>query len=186
LTVCENRRIHQHRVFTGLATRGKTSMGWFYGFKLHLVINDRGELLNVRVTRGHVDDRQPVPKLVASVWGKLFGDKGYLSRPLQSQLLAQGLLLITKLRKNMKNQPMLWYDKVLLRKRAVIETVIDQLKNISHIEHSRHRSPTNFMIHLIAGLIAYSFQPKKPSLGRDKPFALSALIHNLYLEGDVV
>lgn len=178
LAVCDTRRIHQHRVFTALATRGKTSMGWFYGFKLHLVINDRGELLNVRVTQGSIDDRQPVLRLVSRLWGKLFGDKGYLSNPLQTQLREQGLMLITKLRKNMKNQLMLWYDKVLLRRRAVIETVIDQLKNISHIEHTRHRSPTSFMIHLVAGLIAYSFQPKKPSLGHDKALALPALIHN--------
>ena len=166
LVVCHNARIHSHRVFEGQAARGKTSVGWFYGFKLHLVVNDQGELLAFCLTPGNVDDRQPVPKLAKNLLGKLFGDKGYLSQPLAQQLLVtQGLLLITKLRKKMHNRLLDWSDKLLLRKRAIIETIIDQLKNISQIEHSRHRSPINFLVNLISGLIAYCHQPKKPSLG---------------------
>jgi hypothetical protein len=172
LAVCDNRRIPSHKVFAGIAQRGKTSLGWFYGFKLHFIINDRGEILALRVTPGNVDDRQPVPALVKNLFGKLFGDKGYLSQPLREQLREQGIELITKLKSNMKNQLMLLSDKLLLRKRAIIETVIDQLKNISQIEHTRHRSPINFMVHLIAGVIAYCFQPKKPSLGLDHIFVL--------------
>src|SRR5438034_1713032 len=100
----------------------------------------------------------------------LFGDKGYLSQPLAQQLLvSQGLHLITKLRKKMHNRLLDWSDKLLLRKRAIIETITDQLKNISQIEHSRHRSPINFLVNLIAGLIAYCHQPKKPSLGVQLP-----------------
>jgi hypothetical protein len=178
LAVCDNRRIAAHRVFEGWAARGKTSTGWFFGFKLHLLINDRGELLAVQVTRGNVDDRKPVPALVKRLFGKLFGDKGYLSQTLREQLRQQGVELITKLKSNMKNQLMLLSDKLLLRKRALVESVIDQLKNISQIEHTRHRSPINFMVHLIAGLIAYCFQPKKPSLGLDKQLILAPLIHN--------
>ena len=173
LAVCHNRRIHSHKVFAGLAARGKTSMGWFFGVKLHLVINDRGELLAVRVTPGNVDDRKPVPALVKRLWGKLFGDKGYISKALRDQLRAQGIELITRLKANMKNQLMLLGDKLLLRKRAIIELVIDQLKNISQIEHTRHRSPVNFMVHLVAGLLAYCFQPKRPSLGLDKALILA-------------
>jgi len=166
LVVCHNARIPQHRVFAGHAARGKTTTGWFYGFKLHLVVNDRGELLACGLTAGNVDDRQPVPRLVRRLFGKLFGDKGYLSQALAQQLFVeQGLRLITKLRKNMRNQLLEWSDKYFLRKRAIIETVNDQLKNISQIEHSRHRSPTNFLVNLLAGLIAYCHQPKKPSLG---------------------
>jgi hypothetical protein len=168
LAVCNNRRIASHKVFQGWAARGKTSMGWFFGFKLHFVDNDRGELLAVRVTPGNVDDRKPVPAMTQRLFGKLFGDKGYLSTPLRDQLRTQGVELITGLRSNMKNQLMLLSDKLLLRKRAIVETIIDQLKNISQIEHTRHRSPLNFMVHLVAGLIAYCFQPKKPSLGFDK------------------
>jgi hypothetical protein len=178
LAVCDNRRIASHKVFDEWAARGKTSTGWFFGFKLHLLINDRGELLAVQVTRGNVDDRKPVPALVKRLFGKLFGDKGYLAQTLREQLRQQGVELITKLKSNMKNQLMLLGDKLLLRKRAIVETVIDQLKNISQIEHTRHRSPINFMVHLIAGLIAYCFQPKKPSLGLDQQLILAPLIHN--------
>jgi len=164
LAVCDNHRIRQHRVFQGWAARGKTSMGWFYGFKLHVVVNDRGELLAVYLTPGNIDDRQPVPHLTQHLFGKLFGDKGYLSQPLFSLLFEHGLHLITALRKNMKNRLILLQDKLWLRKRAIIETIHDQLKNISQIEHSRHRSPHNFLVNLLAGLIAYCHQPKKPSI----------------------
>jgi hypothetical protein len=166
LAVCRNPRIHQHRVFAGRAARGKTSVGWFYGFKLHLVVNDEGELLAFCLTPGNIDDRRPVPKLTTRLFGKLFGDKGYLSQPLAEQLLVtRGVALITKLRKKMHNRLLDLSDKLLLRKRAIIETINDQLKNICQIEHSRHRSPINFLVNLIAGLIAYCHQPKKPSLG---------------------
>ena len=122
----------RNRVFDGRAARGKTSVGWFYGFKLHLVVNDQGEILAFCLTPGNVDDRHPVPKLAKGLVGKLVGDKGYLSQPLAQQLLVtQGLHLITKLRKKMHNRLLDWSDKLLFRKRANIETITDQLKNIS-------------------------------------------------------
>ena len=167
IAVCDNRRIPQHRVFARLATRGRGSMGWCFGFKLHLVVNDRGELLGCCVTPAHRPDVKLVPKLARRLWGKLFGDKGYLSQPLFEQLLEHGIQLITRLKSNMKNRLMSLSDKLLLRKRAIIESITDQLKNISQIEHSRHRSPLNFAVNLVCGLIAYSHQPKKPSLGLD-------------------
>jgi hypothetical protein len=139
-------------------------MGWFYGFKLHLIVNDCGELVNFCLTPGKVDDRKPVPHRALARWGKLFGDRGYLAQPLFEQLFAQGLHLITPIRKNMPNRLMPLLDKLLARKRSIIETINDQLKNISQIAHTRHRSVTNFMVNLLAGLIAYTFQPKKPSL----------------------
>ena len=164
LPVCHNRRIERHRVFAGLAARGKTSLGWFFGFKLHLVINEQGELLAFYLSPGNVDDRQPVPKLVEHLSGKLFGDKGYISQALFDKLFEQGLQLITSLRKNMQPRFLPLADKLLLRKRSLIETVNDQLKNISQIAHSRHRSVANFLVNVIAGLVAYTHQPKKPSL----------------------
>ena len=176
LDVCLNQRIASHKVFAGLAERGKTSTGWFFGFKLHLVINDRGELLNVKLTPANVDDRKPVPDLVRKLFGKIFGDKGYISKPLY-ELLRQtiGVRLITKLKANSKNRlPMELIDRVLIRKRAIVESVIDQLKNISQIEHSRHRSVGNFLVNLMCGLIAYAHQPKKPSLGLDGLVCLPA------------
>lgn len=164
LVVCHNRRIHSHKVFKKLAKRGKTSVGWFYGFKLHLVVNERGQLLAFRLTPGNTDDRIPVPRLTKGLVGKLFGDKGYISQKLFETLFEQGLQLITSIRKNMKNRLLPLVDKLLLRKRAIIETIFDQLKNISQIEHTRHRSVANFMANLVAGLIAYTHQPTKPSI----------------------
>jgi len=158
LAVCHNLRIPSHKVFWDSAKRGQSSMGWFYGFKLHLVINDRGELLGCYLTPGNVDDRRPVPHMVRDLWGKLFGDKGYISQPLATLLEAQDLRLVTKLRKNMKNKFLGLTDKLLLRKRALIETVNDQLKNISQIEHTRHRSLWNFLGNVASGLIAYSWR----------------------------
>jgi hypothetical protein len=165
LWVCDNHRIHNHKVFVGLAQRGKGSMGWFYGFKLHLIVNDCGEILACQITPGNVDDREPVPTLCRRLFGKLIADRGYISQPLFAQLLETfGVQLITKLRKNMKNRLLPLMDKILLRKRAIIESVVDQLKNISQIEHTRHRSPINCFVNIIAGLIAYCHRPKKPSL----------------------
>ncbi len=164
LKVCHNRRIYRNHVFARFARRGQSSTGWFYGFKLHLIVNECGELLAFTLTPGNVDDRKPVPVLAQHLFGRLFGDKGYLSLPLFRQLYDQGLQLITALRANMKNQLMRLSDKLLLRRRYIIETINDQLKNQSQIEHSRHRSPINFVINVLAGLIAYTHQPKKPAL----------------------
>ena len=131
-------------------------MGWFYGFKLHLVVNELGELLACTLTPGNVDDRVPVPHLAKTLFGKLFGDKGYLSQKLFEQLLQQDVQLITSVRRNMKNKLMTLFDKCLLRKRFIIETINDQLKNLSQIEHTRHRSFDNFVVNLLAGLVAYT------------------------------
>jgi hypothetical protein len=154
IAVCHNVRITRNKVFAGLAARGKTSVGWFYGFKLHLVVNEKGELLNFCVTAGNVSDKKPVAKMVKNLSGKLFGDRGYISQALFSQLFGQGLQLITTIRKNMKNKFMPLIDKILLRKRFIIETINDQLKNISQIEHSRHRSVKNFMVNLFIGWLS--------------------------------
>ena len=173
LKVCHNRRIRQHKVFKASAARGKTSVDWFYGFKLHLVVNDRGELLNMTLTPGNTDDRKPVKALLQGMFGKIFADKGYVSKKLALELLETcGVQFVAKPRRNMKNKLMCLGDKLLSRKRSIIETIIDQLKNISQIEHSRHRSPTNFSVNLLCGLIAYCHQPKKPALNLH--FALSA------------
>ena len=167
LEVYDNHRISQHKVFDGIAQRGKSSTGWFYGFKLHLTVNECGELLNFCLTPGNVDDRNPkvIQQLTKNVYGKLFADKGYLSQKLMEELFEKDIQLITKQRKNNKNNKLLqFYDRLLLRKRAVIESVNDFLKNICQIEHSRHRSGCNFITNLVSGLVAYIFLPKKPSI----------------------
>lgn len=164
--VCKNKRIYNHKVFKGIATRGKSTMGWFYGFKLHIIINDKGEILNFTITQANVDDRQPLKdeRFLDKIYGKLFADKGYIGKDLMQLLFADGIHLITSIRNNMKNSLMTLSDKILLRKRSVIETVNDELKNICQIEHSRHRSFGNFLVNMISGLIAYSFLPKKTSI----------------------
>ncbi len=165
LVVGHNRRIKSHRVFAGLAERSKDSVDWFYGFKLHhLVVNDEGDILACRLTSANVDDRRPVPEKAQGLFGKLIGDKGYLSKGLVATLLQHGVELLTPIRKNMQPRLVRLNDKLLLRKRVLIETINDQLKNISQIEHSRHRSPANFLVNVLAGLIAYCHQPKKPAL----------------------
>lgn len=164
LTVCHARRINSHRVFRKIARRGKTSTGWFYGFKLHLVINDIGEILAYMLTAGNVDDRSPVPKMSVGIFGKLFGDKGYISQELFFKLYEKGLQIVTRLKKNMKNNLMDLVDKVLLRSRGVIESVNNKLKADCQIEHHRHRSPWNFFVNLISGIVSYAYNAYKPSI----------------------
>lgn len=179
LTVCHGRRIHSHRVFKKIAKRGKTSTGWFYGFKLHLIVNDIGEILAYMLTPGNVDDRIPVPHLSKDIFGKLFGDKGYISQELFIKLYEKGLEIITRLKRNMKNKLMSIVDKILLRSRGVIESVNNKLKACCQIEHHRHRSPCNFLVNLISGIIAYAYDPHKPSIQltrKEKCILLSKII----------
>ena len=166
IRVCKNKRIPRHKVFDGIAQRGKSTMGYFYGFKLHFIINDKGEILNFVITPGNTDDRTPLKdkRFIEKIKGKLYADKGYVSQKLTEILFVDGLHLITHIRNNMKNVLLEMKDKILLRKRSIIETSNDELKNICSIEHSRHRSFENFITNLIAGLIAYCFFPKKPSI----------------------
>ena len=179
LVVCHNRRIHSHKVFQGIAQRGHSSVGYFFGFKLHLAINHKGELVSFCVTRGNVDDRQVVDKLTQGLRGLLAADKGYIDQKLTQRLSEKGLKLITKVRKNMKKKLLSAFEKFFLYQRSIVETVIDQLKAICHIEHSRHRSPINFLVNLVGGLAAYSMRPRKPEIKINKINADKLqLIHN--------
>lgn len=166
LRVCRNQRIHIHKVFKGIAQRGKCSMGWFFGFKLHLICNEKGEVLNFIITPGDVDDRKPLEykAFVEFIYGKLVGDKGYIGKNLFQRLFVDGIQLITKLKSNMKGALMSVSDKLLLRKRAIIETVNDELKNIAQVEHSRHRSFENFIVNMLGAIAAYCVFPKKPCI----------------------
>ncbi|EFL91189.1 putative transposase [Candidatus Regiella insecticola LSR1] len=164
LAVCDNLRIKRHRVFQGLAERGKSSTGWFFGFKLHAIINHRGELLSIFLTSGNGDDRKPVPHLAKALFGQLYADKGYISKTLLQQLKEKGIAFITRVRRNMKPLEHTEFDNAILRKRSLVETVFDQLKNMCQIEHTRHRSPQNFIINLLGGIVAYCLTPSKPKL----------------------
>ena len=170
LKVCRNQRIHMHKVFRDIAARGKSSMGWFFGFKLHLICNEKGELLNFMITPGDTDDRKPLENksFVNFMFGKLVGDKGYISKKLFERLFVDGIQLITKLKSNMKGALVTVADKLLIRKRAIIETINDELKNIAQIEHSRHRSFDNFIVNILSGIAAYQFFPKKPCINVER------------------
>ena len=180
IKVCDNHRIRTNHVFSEYAKMGKSSMGWFYGFKLHLIINEQGEILSFCLTSGNVDDRNEavMDSLTKEIFGKLFADRGYISQKLFENLLKKDITLITRAKKNMKNKLMDYYDRLMLRKRTVIESVNDFLKNICNIEHSRHRSITNFLVNLVSALAAYSFLPKKPSIcsSSDMPKGILCLV----------
>lgn len=174
LSVCRNQRIPRHKTFEGVAERGKSSMGWFFGFKLHIVINHKGELMGVCFTTGEVDDRKMLEKLFKGLKGIAAGDKGYIGKKYAQKMAENGLKFITKLRKNMKPQPKSAFEKFFLSKRAVIEAVIGQLKEICQIEHTRHRKFDNFLINALSALIAYTLKPRKPAINLDgeKKYAL--------------
>ena len=124
------------------------------------------QLLNFMITPGDVDDIKPLEykAFVEFVYGKLVGDKGYIGKCLFERFFVDGIQLITKLKSNMKGALMSVSDKLLLRKRAIIETVNDELKNIAQVEHSRHKSFGNFVVNLLGGIAAYCYFPKKPSI----------------------
>lgn len=170
IRACKNKRITRNKVFKNIASIGKSTMGWFYGFKLHIIVNDKGEILDFVISQANLDDRAPLKNgnFLKKIFGSLYGDKGYISSSLSSLLFDEGLHFVTGIRNNMKNCLMNMRDKILLRKRSVIETINDQLKNICQAEHSRHRSFGNFITNLVASLIAYSFQEKKPSIKFDQ------------------
>ena len=165
IAVCHNKRIYRHKVFDGLVQRGKSSMGWFYGFKLHAIINHKGELVSVKVTAGNTDDRAPVKEMAKPLFGKLFGDRSYISKTLNEWLIQNSnTALITKLRRNMKPQVLEAMDEPLLNHRSLVETVFGEFKNLCQTEHSRHRSVTGFITNLLSGLIAYCWFPYKPAI----------------------
>ena len=139
IPVCHNLRRYANKVFKGIATDGKGTMGWCHGFKLHLACNDRGEIIAFVLTGANVSDKDPnVFKVLAKrLYGKLFADKGYISQKL-------------------------FYDRMMLRKRYIIETINDMLKNTAQIVHLRHRSVNNFVMNLISALGAYCFFDNKP------------------------
>jgi hypothetical protein len=165
LAVCDNHRIKTNKVFAGMAARGKSSMGWFYGLKAHLVINQYGQLINFVLTPGNVADNNGslLQSLLADLQGQCFGDRGYLTR-LFAEFYQNGLHIVTKLRRGMKNVLMPLSDKIKLRKRGLIESVNDLLTSVFDIEHTRHRNPFNAIVNVLAGLNAYCFYAHKPTI----------------------
>jgi hypothetical protein len=154
LPVCHPRRINRHKVFAGLAGRGQTSTGWFFGFKLHLVFNHERQIVALTLTPGNVSDTTPVAHLTQGLTGKLFGDKGYVGKDLAHRLLRRGLVLMTRVRRNMKRLPVSFLDKALLNGRNIVETIIGHIKAFSSLRLPKHRSVFNAFTHLTAALVA--------------------------------
>src|SRR3982750_1893623 len=167
---CDNHRLSRHKVFADLAQRGK--MGWFFGFKLHLVFNNDNEIVALKLTPGNVHDTTPVPALTRDLIGKLFGDKGYLGQKLAEDLLRRGLTLFTRVRKNMKSLPLSLQDKALLNARNMAETIIGHIKEFSSLNLSKHRSAINAFVHIIAAITAYQINPFKPKLNLQPRYQL--------------
>lgn len=167
IKACHNKRRYRNRVFKGLAKSSKSSMGFFYGFKLHLIINEKGEIIALKMTKGNVDDRTPVPDLTKNLTGKIYADKGYIKQNLFLNLYERGLKMVHGIKKNMDNKLMDLKDKAMLRKRNLIETVFDYLKNKMNLEHTRHRSPINAFVHIVSTLVAYCLKKTKPSIKHD-------------------
>jgi len=169
-SVCHIKRASSNKVFKGIAKKGKTSVGWFFGFKVHVTTNGHGEIIDFCLTPGNVSDsnREVITRITKKLFGKLFGDRGYISSKIFKELYSKGVFLVTKIRKNMKNKLMELEDKFLLKKRGVIESVFSKLKIDLDVEHSRHRSVPGFLANLLGGLCAYVFEKKKPSIYRHK------------------
>lgn len=164
IPVCHTMRRYANKVFRGMATDGKGTMGWCHGFKLHFVCNDQAEIITFVLTPANTDDRDTKVWKVLSkeLYGKLFADRGYISQKLFDELFDDGIHLVTGIRSNMKNKLMPMMDKIMLRKRYVIECINDTLKNTESLVHSRHRSINNFIMNLVASLGAYCFYDNKP------------------------
>ena len=162
LPVCHPRRINRHKVFAGLAERGKTSLGWFFGFKLHLVFNHERQIVALKLTPGNVNDTTPVPDLTQGLIGKLFGDQGYVGNDLAQRLLRRGLALMTRVRRNMKRLPVSFLDKALLNGRNIVETIIGQIKEFSALRLPKPRSVFNAFTHITAAIVAYQINPLPP------------------------
>jgi Transposase DDE domain len=163
IAVCSHKRTSNHKVFDGFAAIGKTTKGWFYGFKLHVICSLDGEIIDVRFTPGEANDLKTLLKMKRYT-GKLFGDKGYIGKEGANKLLERGILLLTGLRKNMKNKLLSVWDKVMLKKRSLIESIFNIMKNSMMLEHSRHRSVINAFIHMVCVVIAYCYKPDKPKI----------------------
>lgn len=165
-SVCKNIRISSHKTFKGLASRGHSSIDWFYGFKLHMIINDKSEIVAIKITKGNTDDRKAFEEMAIrqNLKGKCYADKGYLSKDLFMRLFHKGLILITGIKRNMKNYLIPILDKLYHRKRFIIETIFGYIKEHFNVRPNKHRSPTNFFVSLFAALIAFQIKPTKPVL----------------------
>jgi hypothetical protein len=171
LPVCHNKRIYSHRVFADIAGRGKSSMGWFFGLKLHAIITPQGDFVSCTLSSANVHDVNPnimqtllqYGRSTQRIQGTLVGDRGYINNSLTAELAEHGIRLLTYIKKNMKPKLMAINEYALLKKRMLIECCFDLLVNSMLIRHSRYRSVKSMIATVFSGLIAYSYLTKKPS-----------------------
>lgn len=157
LKVCENQRIFDHRVCKGLAQRGKSSRGWFFGFKLHTVINTQGDLLSLCITPGNTDDRTVVMKLLKQLKGLAVADAGYLSKKLMQKLFEKGIFFLTDVKKNMKRLMATWQHE-MLKMRQRVECSFSVLKYRLKAEASVARSPVGYFSRCLYACLTYIVQ----------------------------
>jgi hypothetical protein len=162
IEACRPKRANRHKTLKGLARWGKTSDGWFYGFKLHAVVNHLREIVGVCITPGNVADNNEhiIRKMANNVFGKMFGDKGYiLNQELWTEIYYQGVKFITNIRINMRQKLMIMEEKMILRKRAsIVETLFSTLKDRMSLQYTRVRSVYGFVCNVISMLIAYQLK----------------------------
>lgn len=167
LRVCYPVRAPRHKLFKELSTWGKNTKGWVYGLKLHLLINDSRVILDFALTSANVDDRKPVCSMLQGMFGKVYADKGYISKKLFEALFQKGVELVTRLKKGMKGELLLRADARALNERCKVETVLSLLKNRYEIEHTRHRSVPNALVHMVVSLISYNLFSSHVSLDQE-------------------
>jgi len=156
LQICHGKRTKSNRIFKNISKVGRSSYGWFMGFKLHLIINNKGSIMAIKITKANKSDLSCAAGLAKGLTGHLYGDKGYISKNLFTELFKNGLKIFTGIRKDMKNHLLSNSDKYHLRKRVLIESVFNVLKNSMNLEHTRHRSPLNFIVHILACVTGFS------------------------------
>jgi len=161
--VCKIRRCARHKVFAGIAAKSKTSTGWFFGLKLHFLFNSNGEIVRLKVTPGNVDDRSGAKDILSDIVGKVFADRGYLGKEFFAEMFRKRVQVITRIKKNMKNILMDMRDKLLLKKRMIVESIFSSIKSCNTFENSRHRNVDNAFCHILSALIMYQLRSDKPT-----------------------
>ena len=162
LPVCNNQYRFQAKLFKGLARSGKNMNGWYWGFKLHLIINHDMEIESIKISDGSTSDIDALEgDFIDGIRGWLVGDKGYIGQKKAQELAAQGIKLITRTRKNMRKVPALPIHNYLLSKRQAVESTFSYLKYRLSVLSSYARSVEGFFVNVFSAIVTYSLNLKK-------------------------
>lgn len=155
-----------------IATRGKSSMGWFFGCKLHLIMNQSGDIVSTALSNGHTADIKMVEQLVEGLKAKLYADRGYISQELRLKLKDQHIDLIIYHRKNIQSVQLSKEDEYHLKQRNKIETLFSLLKGTYNLVTSKARSVIGYFAGIYASLCAYQLcHQNKPTIQVSEPLA---------------